>query len=137
MKHRIDYRVYYENTDAGGIKYHGSFINFCERGRTELLRELGFRCSDLYETEKIQFVVRHMECDYYKPGKLDDLLTVESSIKALKNTSFVMKQSIFRHDLVLFSTSVTLVCVNEHGKPVRIPDKIRHLFKDYLEEDEE
>jgi len=133
MKHSCDFRVYYEDTDAGGIMYHASFIRFCERGRTEFLRNLDLSCSFLTEEDGILFVIRHLEADYLKSAKLDDLLTVQSNIKTLKNTSFVMQQSIFCQDSMLFSMTVTVVCVDEQGKPVRIPEKIRKKFEDYQE----
>lgn len=132
MKHNVDFRVYYEDTDAGGIMYHASFIRFCERGRTEFLRDLGISCSETADRLGLQFVIRHIEADYFKSAKLDDLLNVESSIKTLKNSSFVMKQSIFCHDDVLFSMDVTVVCVNLDGKPVRVPDDFRAKFETYI-----
>lgn len=125
MKHRVDYRVYYEDTDAGGIMYHGNYINFCERGRTEFMREIGHSCVTIQEKEGILFVIRHLEADYLKSCRLEDLLTVESCVIELKNTSFIMQQSIFRHDDMLFKMKVTAVCVDEKGKPVRIPDGLR------------
>ncbi len=132
MKHNIDFRVYYEDTDAGGIMYHASFIRFCERGRTEFLRDLELSCSFLDEEHGILFVIRHLEADYFKSAKLDDLLTVETGIKELKNSSFIMEQSIFCQDSVLFSMTVTVVCVDKAGKPVRVPEMIRDKFKDYV-----
>lgn len=125
MKHRVDYRVYYEDTDAGGIMYHGNYINFCERGRTEFMREVGHSCSHLADKDGVLFVIRHLEADYLKPSKLEDMLTVESCVSDMKNTSFVMEQSIFRHDDVLFKMRVTAVCVDMEGKPIRIPDSLR------------
>ncbi len=125
MKHQVNYRVYYEDTDAGGIMYHGNYINFCERGRTEFMREIGHSCAHIQEKEGILFVIRHLEADYLKSCKLEDMLTVESCVAEMKNTSFIMQQSIFRHDDVLFNMKVTAVCVDETGKPVRIPDSLR------------
>jgi len=133
MKHSSEFRVYYEDTDAGGIMYHASFIRFCERGRTEFLRELGLSCSVLTEERGILFVIRHLEADYFKSSRLDDLLRVETSIETLKNTSFVMKQSIFCQDSMLFNMVVTVVCLGSDGKPKRLPDDIRHKFENYKE----
>lgn len=133
MKHNCDFRVYYEDTDAGGIMYHASFIRFCERGRTEFLRNLGLSCSSLSEEDGLLFVIRHLEADYFKSANLDDLLRVESRIKTLKNTSFVMEQSIFCQDFMLFSMTVTVVCVDKTSKPVRIPEKVREKFEAYQE----
>jgi acyl-CoA thioester hydrolase len=134
MKHTCEFRVYYEDTDAGGIMYHASFIRFCERGRTEFMRTLGMSCSELDGNDGIIFVIRHLEADYFKSARLDDLLRVESRIETLKNTSFVMKQSIFCQDSMLFSMTVTVVCVDKSGKPTRLPDKLREEFKPYIQE---
>lgn len=137
MKHNCEFRVYYEDTDAGGIMYHASYIRFCERGRTEFMRGLGTSCSALEEDRGLQFVIRHLEADYFKPARLDDLLRVESSIKALKNTSFVMKQSVFCQNSVLFSMTVTVVCIDGTGSPARLPADIRERFEHYVEEEKD
>lgn len=134
MKHSVEYRVYYEDTDAGGVMYHASYIRFCERGRTEFLRNLGLSCSVLDEQEGLIFVIRHIDAHYYKPARLEELLRVESAIKELKNSSFVMEQSIFCHHSMLFSMKVTVVCVDKTVKPIRIPDHIRNKFMNYVEQ---
>lgn len=133
MEHAVDFRVYYEDTDAGGIVYHASFIRFCERGRSELLRSVGITCPDLDEQIGTKFVVRHLECEYYRPSRLDDLLTVKSCVISMKNSSFTMKQSIFCHENHLFDMKVTLVCVDRSGKPMRVPPVLRNKFDPYLE----
>lgn len=135
MKHKIDYRVYYEDTDAGGVMYHGSYIRYCERGRTEFMRHIGFSCSDVAENRGLIFVIRHIDAHYHKPARLEDLLTVESGIKELKNSSFVMEQSIFCQDSMLFSAQVTVVCVDKDVRPVRLPEDIRAQFTNYVRKD--
>ncbi len=128
--HACEYRVYYEDTDAGGIMYHGQYINWCERGRSEYLRDIGLQSSIIHQEIGVLFVVRHLEADYFKPAKLDQLLRVETSLKEMKNSSFVLIQSIFCQDFMLFSMSVTIVCVDENGRPVRIPDMIRKKLQE-------
>lgn len=123
--HTHEYRVYYEDTDAGGIMYHGRYINWCERARAEYLRDIGLQSSTIFEDTGVLFVVRHLEADYLKPAKLDQLLRVETSLKEMKNSSFILKQSIFCQDSVLFSMTVTIVCIDENARPVRIPDMVR------------
>ncbi len=136
MKHKIDYRVYYEDTDAGGVMYHGSYIRFCERGRTEFMRSLGHSCDAVDKERGLIFVIRHIDAHYHKPARLEDLLTVESGIKEMKNSSFIMEQSIFCQDSMLFSASVTVVCVDKADvRPVRLPDDIRAQFMDYVRKD--
>lgn len=134
--HIVDYRVYYEDTDAGGIMYHGNFINFCERGRSELLREIGLPASQVVEKLGTGFVVRHLEAEYLKMARLDDLLTVKTALKSMKNSSFTMEQTIFMDEnnqkVAVFKMDVTLVCIDMAGKPTRIPDALRQKFDDYL-----
>ncbi len=133
--HKADYRVYYEDTDAMGIMYHANYIIYCERGRTEMLRDLGLSASRLNRELEINFVIRHIDADYLKMVQLDDLLSVETEVKTMKNTSFVMKQSINDQDSAVFSMDITIVCVDLSGKPVRIPAKLREKFLEYKTED--
>lgn len=131
-------RVYYENTDAGGIVYHGQYLNFAERGRTELLRSIGYQSSDLTKQHGLMFVARHVDINYYAPAYLDDLLEVRTSVAALKNSSFTMRQSLFRQndgvEEKIAEVMVTLVCVKANGiKPIRVPDMLREKFEEYLE----
>jgi acyl-CoA thioester hydrolase len=131
MVHRVDYRVYYEDTDAVGIMYHANFINFCERGRSELLREVGLPASQIEELLGIGFVVRHLDAEYLDMVKLDDLLTVETMVKAMKNSSFLMTQNIVCNEKIVFTMNVTIVCLDKSGKPVKIPDELRQKFDQY------
>ena len=130
MIHTYEYRVYYEDTDAGGIMYHAQYINWCERGRSEYLRDIGLQSSTIFEDTGVLFVVRHLEADYFKPAKLDQLLRVESSLKELKNSSFILNQSIFCQDSMLFSMTVTIVCIDGNGRPVGIPDMVREKLQE-------
>lgn len=123
--HTHEYRVYYEDTDAGGIMYHAKYISWCERARAEFLRDIGLQSSTIQQETGVLFVVRHLNADYHKPARMDDLLRTESSLKELKNSSFILNQSIFCQDSMLFSMTVTIVCVDGKGRPVRIPDIVR------------
>ena len=124
----MNIRVYYEDTDAGGIVYYANYLKFCERGRTELLRCAGFENKPLMEREGFIFVVRHVNADYLASAYLDDVLTLETSVTEVKNASFVMKQSVFCHDRKLFEMDVTLVCVGLNGKPVRVPANVKEAL---------
>lgn len=121
-------RIYYEDTDAGGIVYHASFLRFAERGRSEWLRENGINNSDLLPGHGFHFVVRHIAIDYLTPGRLDDLLEVQTSVVDLGNASFTMQQNITRDGTAVASMKVVLVCINEAGKAVRIPDMLRAIL---------
>ena len=92
--HSIDIRIYYEDTDAGGVVYHASYLKFGERGRTEFLRSLGHENSQLTQEEGILFVVKHIDIEYHKPAFLDDFLRQDTAIEAIKNSSFIMRQVI-------------------------------------------
>jgi len=138
--HKVDYRVYYEDTDAGGIMYHGNFINFAERGRSELLRDMGVPASQIWEQTGVGFVVRHLDADYTAMARLDDLLTVETTVTVMKNSSFMMAQEICvnqadGHNISAFKMDVTVVCIDKQGKPTRIPDLLRDKFKDYMKDE--
>lgn len=134
MPHTIPIRIYYEDTDAGGIAYHASFIRFCERGRSEYLRHLGYTNSALTKELGTFFVARHLEADYYKPALLDDLLQLETAVCDMRNSSFVMHQAFTKQFETgwekICELKVTLVCVRAHDiKPVRIPDSLRKDFE--------
>src|SRR5471032_1766224 len=92
----LSLRVYYEDTDAGGVVYHANYLKFCERGRTELLRALGFSNKSLSEQRGLLFVVRKLEADYLLPAFLEDELEVRTVIAEIKNASFSMRQEVFR-----------------------------------------
>ena len=139
--YKLPCRVYYENTDAGGIVYHGQYLNFAERGRTELLRHIGYQSSDLVKGLGVMFVARFLDINYFSPAFLDDLLDVHTSISALKNTSFTMRQTFFRQkdgiSEKIAELTVTLVCVKSDTiKPVRVPEQLRQGFAPYIEKEE-
>ena len=134
MKHSIDIRVYYEDTDAGGIVYHANYLRFAERGRTEFLRETGFENHKLDREQGIIFVVRHLEIDYLKTAHLDDALQLETTILELKNSSFIMHQRTVKGDEAIADMRVVLVCVDTKTyAPVRLPENVKEAFHRYQE----
>jgi len=124
----MEFRIYYEDTDAGGVVYHGRYPGFFERGRTEFFRERGLSVQQLHE-EGILFPVVRMEIDFRYPARLDDLVRVESKIINSGNTSFTMQQRLLRvpDDKLLAEGNVTLVCVNTAMKPKRLPPAVRNM----------
>lgn len=121
-------RVYYEDTDAGGVVYHSNYLNFMERARTEWLRELGYQQTTLIQQRNIIFVVRSIQIDYLKPAVFNDLLTVRCSIAEYGRTSIHFRQDIFRQGQAepLVSAIVRVVCVSADAfRPTAIPDDIR------------
>lgn len=125
MPHCFDVRVYYEDTDAGGVVYYAHYLKFTERARTEYLRGIGFESSVLAARDGVLLVVRHLEADYRAPARLDDLLTVRTSLIDLGNASFTMQQDITRGDAVLVRTKVVLACVALGGRVARLPQPLR------------
>lgn len=133
-KHSIPIRVYYEDTDAGGIVYHANYLNFAERGRTEFLRHIGYQSSQIHNDLGVMFVVRHIDIDYTKPAQLDDPLTMETSILSIKNTSFVMHQRTLKGSDICADMKVVCVCVDAKTyKPTRLPEDIKQSFQDYVQ----
>jgi acyl-CoA thioester hydrolase len=132
--HTLNIRIYYEDTDAGGVVYHASYLKFGERGRTEFLRHLGHQNSDLEREYGTLFLVRHIEIDYHRPAVLDDLLRLETAIESMKNTSFTMRQRFFRGEELIADMRVALVCVDTNAiKPVRLPGIVRDEFINFIE----
>lgn len=128
QEQEINIRVYYEDTDAGGIVYYANYLKFAERGRTEFLRSAGLENKSLMDKQKILFVARRVEADYLSPAYLDDNLRLITKVSCIKGASFVMKQDIYRDEKHIFSADVTLVCVNLDGKPVRMPLSIKEAL---------
>lgn len=137
MIHTIPIRVYYEDTDAGGIVYHASYVRYAERGRTEYLRHAGFVHKSLIADSGVQFVVRRMEIDYFAPALLDDALEVHTSIRSMRRTSFVMRQSVMRDGIEICRLEVIVVSVNREGRPTMIPDAMRAVFEKQIVTDKE
>ena len=135
--HTLDIRIYYEDTDAGGVVYHANYMKFAERARTEYLRDLGFTNSEVRENHNVIFVVRHAESDYLAPMVLDDLVQIETRLVDMKRTSFTMNHKITRAGVMIFDMTVVLVCVDWQAvKPVRIPDVLRKTFEKDLNNNE-
>lgn len=122
------YRVYYEDTDLGGIVYHANYLKFAERARTDWLRSLGFEQSELSKTSKVLINVYHLEIQFLSPAKLDDLLVVETQISEVKKASLKMNQVIKCNDKQLASLKVSLVCINLMRKPTGWPNKLYEAF---------
>ena len=119
-------RVYFQDTDAGGVVYHASYVNFMERARTEWLRTHGYSNAGLMKEFGVVFVVRSLKLDYFKPALLDDLLEVTAQIKEIGRSRLNLLQSVRRGDELLTEAEVHLVCVSLQGfKPVSVPEALR------------
>jgi len=119
-------RVYYEDTDAGGVVYHSQYLNFMERARTEWLRSLGFEQAALRETSNILFVVHSLQIQFKKSARFDDLLSVETQLMQLGLGSFECSQQIAKEQEPLIQAQVKIACVNATTyKPTGIPALIK------------
>ena len=125
-------RVYFQDTDAGGVVYHASYVNFMERARTEWLRErYGYSNAGLMREFGVVFVVRSLKLDYLKPALLDDLLAVSAQIKEIGRSRVTLNQTVVRGDEVLVEAEIHLVCVTVDGfKPVSVPEVLREQWKE-------
>lgn len=122
-------RVYFQDTDAGGVVYHASYVNFLERSRTEWLREHGHSNAGLMKEFGVVFVVRTLKMDYLRPALLDDLLTVSTQIKEFGRSRVTLKQQVRRGDELLTEGEVHLVCVAvDSFKPVSVPELLRQQW---------
>ena len=127
--HDFPVRIYYDDTDAGGVVYHANYLKLCERARTESLRTMGFENTKIREEHGAIIVVKSLEAEYLSPSKLDDLLTIQSRVLSVKNTSFVMEQKAIRNNICIFSMNIVLVFVKagekSSGRPTKIPDDVK------------
>jgi acyl-CoA thioester hydrolase len=125
--HTFPVRVYYEDTDFSGVVYHASYLRFMERGRTEMLRSKGVDQGAILaadQGDRFGFAVRGWSVDFFKPARMDDLLTVETEVVELGGASMELAQRILRSSELLITASVRIACVVD-GKPCRLPAKIR------------
>lgn len=134
-RHRYRLRVYYEDTDAGGIVYHAGYLRFAERARTEALRDLGIPHAEMTETFNLMFVVRHLAIDYLKPGRLDDSLLIETSAQEVGGASVTLRQDVIGPLGPCAVLTVRLACVGVgavkpggEGTPRRIPPRWRAVL---------
>ena len=121
----IPVRVYYEDTDAAGMVYHANYLKFAERGRTELLRSVGFAQRRLREESGVGFAVRRCHADYRGPARLDDALTVATRVAAIGAATLSLRQEIRRDDELLVVLDVLVACIGREGRPRRLPSALR------------
>ena len=122
-------KIYYEDTDSGGVVYYANYLKFIERARTEMINELGFTLTKLLNDYDRLFLVKKIECDYIESCKLEDTLNVQSNILVLKNASFELEQNILKQNKIIFRSKIVMVCVNSQGAPSKIPNELHSLMK--------
>ena len=125
----FNYRVYYEDTDSGGVVYYANYLKYAERARTDFMRHLGINQGELAENEKLAFVVRKCSAEYLSAAKLDDLLKVSVEITEIGASFLKIHQIIKRGDKIINRLDVEIVCVDcKSFKPKRIPQNLRKLI---------
>jgi acyl-CoA thioester hydrolase len=130
FKHKI--KVYYEDTDAGGVVYYANYLKYLERARTEALIKISLSNLKIRENFKALIIVKSCNIDYKKSAYLEDELNIKSNILSITKTSFVMSQSIIKNKIVIVEAKIHLVFVNEKAKPIKIPKLVVDKFKPYI-----
>lgn len=132
-RYEFPVRVYYEDTDSGGVVYYANYFKFAERARTEMMRSLGVESQKLMEDEGIALAVRHCEADFRKPAHLDDLLTVSTRILGIGGASVDAEQIIVRNGTDLVQINLKLACMSLAGGPARMPDHLRATLERFCD----
>ena len=130
FNHKI--KVYYEDTDAGGVVYYANYLKYLERARTEALIKIGLSNLKIRDNFKALIIVKSCNIDYKKSAYLEDELNIKSYILSLTKTSFVMSQTIIKNKIVIVEAKIHLVFVNEKAKPIKIPKLVVDKFKPYI-----
>lgn len=127
--HQFSVRVYYQDTDAGGIVYHSKYLDFAERARSEYLRAIGYPVLDLLN-QKVAFIIRRATLDYKASAKLDDLLQIETRVQEVRSASLIMNQRFLCDQKELVTVTLEVVFINpETMRPIRIPEQLKALFE--------
>ncbi len=130
FNHKI--KVYYEDTDAGGVVYYANYLKFLERARSEALSEVGLSNLKIKKDYGALIVVKSCNIDFNKSAHLEDKLRINSFITSFTKTSFTMSQSIYRNKDIIVKSKIHLVFINENSKPIKIPENILKNLKPFL-----
>ena len=129
--HNFAIRVYYEDTDIGGVVYYANYLKFMERARSEMLRDLGIDQAEMLaynEPEDVSFVVKRAEIDFNSPAKYDDELVVKTEIIKVGGASLLIRQDVTRHDQVLVTGKIKAASIGTNGKAKRLPKAIKEIL---------
>ena len=125
-------KVYFEDTDSGGVVYYANYLKFLERARTEALFSIGFSNKKIQEEFDALIIVKSCNIEYRKSAFLEDELTIRSFVKSITKTSFFMNQIITKDEKIIVEAQVHLVFIDKNGKPIKIPEDIYLKFKPYF-----
>ena len=126
MEFKSRFKVYYEDTDSGGVVYYANYLKFLERARTDAITSLDFSNNKLVEKFGIFIIVKSCNLNFLRPAKLEDNLDIISKVMEVKNVSIKMKQNIFVHDSMIVEAEILLASVNNEGKPSKLPDEFKN-----------
>ncbi|MEM7740005.1 MAG: tol-pal system-associated acyl-CoA thioesterase [Pseudomonadota bacterium] len=133
MVHRIDFRIYFEDTDITGIVYHANYVKYFERGRTESLRAVFNDLSEIMADEDpATFAVASMDIQFKRPAKLDNIITVETELVEAKGAKMIFNQRVLRGEERLASAHVVVAVITMDGRPRRMPDAMRQRMDEHL-----
>ena len=133
--HLLPVRIYFEDTDFSGVVYHGAFVRFMERGRSDYIRALGFGHDELAagaHGASLAFVVKHMVVDYLAPARIDDVVEVRTRLVRLTGVRMVLGQAVTRGEQTLVDAEVTVVLIDRAGHPHRLPSAMRAALEGKL-----
>ena len=117
-------KIYYEDTDSGGVVYYANYLKFIERARTNLIQELGYSLKFLSKKYDCHFVVKNIECNYIQSARLEDELSIQTKFIEIKKASFKLEQIIYSEGKAIFESKVLMVNINSKGKPLKIPESL-------------
>jgi acyl-CoA thioester hydrolase len=123
--HLYRVRVYFEDTDAGGMVYYANYLKFAERARTEMLRVAGISHAEMMADDRLMLVVRRVSAEYRRSARLDDELEIETRLAELGGATLTLDQTVRRGREVLVELVVTIACITREGRPTRLPDRMR------------
>ncbi len=126
MEFKSRFKVYYEDTDSGGVVYYANYLKFLERARTDAITSLDFSNNKLVEKFGIFIIVKSCNLNFLRPAKLEDNLDIISKVIEVKNVSIKMKQNIFVNDSMIVEAEILLASVNNEGKPTKLPDEFKN-----------
>ena len=128
-KFNFTVKVYYEDTDSGGVVYYANYLKFLERARSEVIYSLGYTNSGLLKKYNVLLIVKSCNIEYKKPAKFENILDVVSEVTSFTKTSFTMKQNVLRDNELLSVADIHLVAVDKNGKPSKIPDELKQKLE--------
>ena len=128
MTHNFNCRIYYEDTDAGGVVYYANYLKFAERARTELLRSYAINQEVLATKHDVLVVVRSAALELLRPAKLDDFLRIETEVIDVKAATIMLEQNIYLENTKLCNIKIKLVVINKKFRPIRLPEFLKKVF---------